>query len=104
MIVCDNACKLHRYVLRRAPQFFSSTLFRIDRLYIRNHDGCSSGYDLRQYPASMLVSQVTLGQLNTQGAEQVNALLEDVRTQVAYMKHDNAITTHKVKCTVNQWT
>ncbi|DBA80211.1 TPA: hypothetical protein ACH3X1_008104 [Trebouxia sp. C0004] len=56
MIVYDNACNLHRYVLRRAPQFFSSTLFRIDRLHIRNHDGCSSGYDLRQYPASMLVS------------------------------------------------
>ena len=44
---------------------------------------CSSGYDLRQYPASMLVSPgVTLGQLNTQVAEQVNALLENVRTQV----------------------
>ncbi|KAL0038592.1 hypothetical protein WJX77_011963 [Trebouxia sp. C0004] len=39
MIVYDNACNLHRYVLRRAPQFFSSTLFRIDRLHIRNHDG-----------------------------------------------------------------
>ncbi|DBA80208.1 TPA: hypothetical protein ACH3X1_008103 [Trebouxia sp. C0004] len=53
---------------------------------------CSSGYDLRQYPASMLVSPgVTLGQLNTQVAEQVNALLENVRTQVAYMKHDNAM-------------
>ncbi len=44
---------------------------------------CSSGYDLHQYPASMLVSPgVTLGQLNTQVAEQVNALLENVRTQV----------------------
>lgn len=44
---------------------------------------CSSGYDLRQYPASMSVSQdVSLGELNTQVAEQVNALLECVRTQV----------------------
>ena len=39
MIVYDKACNLQRYVMRRAPHFFSSTLFRIDRLHIRNHDG-----------------------------------------------------------------
>ena len=45
---------------------------------------CSSGYDMRQYPADMPVAHgVTLGVLNTQVAEQVNALLEHVRTQVS---------------------
>lgn len=44
---------------------------------------CSSGYDLRQYPGNMLVNgDVTLRELNTQVAEQVNALLENIRTQV----------------------
>lgn len=39
LIVYDNACNLHKYVLRRAPQFFSNTAFRIDRLHIYNHEG-----------------------------------------------------------------
>ena len=39
---------------------------------------------MRPYPADMPVAHgVTLGVLNTQVAEQVNALLEHVRTQVS---------------------
>lgn len=44
---------------------------------------CGSGAAVAMICASMHVSPgVTLGQLNTQVAEQVNALLENVRTQV----------------------
>jgi hypothetical protein len=39
MLVYDNACNFHKYALRRAPQFFAKTLFRIDRLHIFNHHG-----------------------------------------------------------------
>jgi len=92
LIVYDNACNLHKYVLRRAPQFFSNTAFRIDRLHIYNHEGCSSGYNLATYPNHMSVAtNVRLDKLNTQIAEQVNSLLDGIRTQVAYMGHDNAM-------------
>ena len=39
MVVYDNACNLHRYVLRRAPKLFADTAFRIDRLHVYNHHG-----------------------------------------------------------------
>ena len=49
---------------------------------------CSSGYDLRQYPGNTVVGgDVALRELNTQVAEQVNALLENVRTQVRQPAH-----------------
>ena len=44
---------------------------------------CSSGYDLRTYPSEVEVTEgVTLRMLNTQVAEQVNAKLDMIRTQV----------------------
>lgn len=39
LIVNANACNLHKYVLRRAPNFFSNAAFRIDRQHIYNHEG-----------------------------------------------------------------
>ncbi|KAK9917089.1 hypothetical protein WJX75_000796 [Coccomyxa subellipsoidea] len=92
MVVYDNACNLHRYALRRAPKFFADTAFRIDRLHIYNHHGCSSGYNLAKYPQDMqLVDGMPLRKLNTQVAEQCNSILDRVRTQVAYMLHDNGM-------------
>lgn len=53
---------------------------------------CSSGFNLQQYPGDMEVAPgVLLEGLNTQAAEQFNAILERVRTQVSYMLHDNAV-------------
>ncbi|BDA41042.1 hypothetical protein COCOBI_01-6970 [Coccomyxa sp. Obi] len=92
MVVYDNACNLHRYALRRAPKFFAETAFRIDRLHIFNHNGCSSGYNLAKYPQDMkIVEGVRLRTLNTQVAEQCNSILDRVRTQVVYMHHDNGM-------------
>ncbi|KAK9915762.1 hypothetical protein WJX75_003857 [Coccomyxa subellipsoidea] len=93
MVIYDNACNLHRYVLRRAPRFFSRAAFRIDRLHIFNHVGCSSGYNLEKYPQDMaVVGGLTLRKLNSQACEQSNSILERIRTQVAYMGHENAFT------------
>lgn len=92
MVVYDNACNLQRYVMKRAPHFFRHTAFRIDRLHVYAHKGCSSGYNLGEYPAQMAVANgISLIALNTQVAEQVNSLLESIRTQVAFMTHDNAM-------------
>lgn len=45
---------------------------------------------MRKLPQDMpIVDGITLRTLNTQVAEQRNALLERVRTQIAYSCHDN---------------
>jgi L-lysine 2,3-aminomutase len=49
MIVYDNCCNLHRYCLRREPNFFSQTWFLIDRLHQRGHIACHEGYNMDVY-------------------------------------------------------
>lgn len=45
---------------------------------------CSSGCNLDEYPANMLVADgINVKMLNTQVAEQVKSLLESIRTQVS---------------------
>ena len=53
---------------------------------------CSSGYNLATYPNHMSVAaNVRLDKLNTQIAEQVNALLDGIRTQVSTAQHCFAV-------------
>ena len=49
-IVYDNACNFHRYCMNRRPRFFKNTVFWIDRFHGKNHVGCSSAYDLNNFP------------------------------------------------------
>ena len=49
MIIYDNSCKLHQYVLNREPSHFKDTLFFVDRFHWRGHIGCSSSYSLDKY-------------------------------------------------------
>lgn len=114
VVVYDNACNLQRYVLKRAPHFFRHTAFRIDRLHIFAHKGqvpvlsmvstcvnesqhmSFSGAAVLQpdeYPAHMPVADgIGLKMLNTQVAEQVNSLLESIRTQVSIIVRNDVVT------------
>jgi len=100
MIVYDNCCNLHRYCLRREPNFFSQTWFLIDRLHQRGHIACHEGYNMDVYPEDEVVvprwaadgivmPEITLGKFNSQAAEQCNAKLDQISTQVAYMSQAN---------------
>jgi len=74
------------------PRFFSETRFFVDRLHWFNHSGCGRGYCLNDLKQDIQVAPgVTLKELNTQICEQCNSRLENIRTQVAYAKHDNAM-------------
>jgi len=91
-IIYDNACNAHNFCIKRLPRFFSNTRFFVDRLHWFNHSGCGRGYCLNDLKQDIQVAPgVTLKELNTQICEQCNSRLENIRTQVAYAKHDNAM-------------
>jgi hypothetical protein len=92
VIIYDNACNLSRYCLKREPVFFADTLFLIDRVHSPGHVGCPETMHLRSFPDSReLAPGVTVGQLNSQVAEQMNSRLETIATQVAFMNHGNFV-------------
>jgi hypothetical protein len=83
IIVYDNCCKLHQYILNRQPFHFKSTSFFVDRFHWRGHVGCSSGYSLDRYATRQISS------INSQVNEQANAGLQRMKGQIAYMKPGN---------------
>jgi hypothetical protein len=89
-IVYDNACNASRYCLRREPFYFSKVLFLIDRLHQCNHIGCHSGYCMKSYPQTMKIlgGTMTLGELNSQAAEQAHAKMTLIETQTSFMGQD----------------
>ena len=100
IIVYDNACNLHRYCLRRQPNFFAHTWFLIDRLHQRGHVACHEGYNMDVYPKEevivpmwsgdgIVLPEITLGKFNSQAAEQCNSKLDQIASQVAYMTQSN---------------
>ena len=86
-IIYDNACNASRYCLRREPFYFSNVLFLIDRMHQCNHVGCHSGYCMNSYPQTMKIlgGTMTLGQLNSQAAEQAHAKMTLIETQTSFM-------------------
>ena len=88
LIVYDNACKLHHYVLNRDPVFFWDTRFVVDRLHWRNHSGCSGAYNISSYPQ--------YDRLNSQVAEQHNSALKRLSSMVCYMDLHNFILVLKI--------
>ena len=87
LIIYDNACKLHQYCLNREPAFFSHTQFSVDRFHWKGHVGCSSGYNLNLYKSALTNT------INSQVNEQANAGLQHIKSQLAYMSHENFIHT-----------
>ncbi|XP_066304517.1 uncharacterized protein [Branchiostoma lanceolatum] len=83
-IVYDNACQLHRYVMNRDPHFFKKTQFLVDRFHWKGHVGCSLGYCMDSYSAS-----VDIRTINSQVNEQANSGLARMKSQLSYMKPPN---------------
>ena len=86
IIIYDNGCQLHAYVLKREPTRFKDTKFLVDRLHYRNHVGCSIGYSMDHYASNEEIRDV-----NSQVCEQLNADLRLLATQIAHMTPDNAM-------------
>ena len=86
VIVYDNA-ELHS---------FAKTLFTVDRFHWHGHTGCSSGYNLSMYKT------MSLKEINSQVKEQVNAGLQRIRKQLAYMLPENFMFTISLFFSLNK--
>ena len=83
IILYNNSCKLHQYILNRQPSHFQNTNFFVDWFHWRGYVGCSSGYSLDKYTTSDVAT------INSQVNEQTNAGLQRIKGQIAYMKPEN---------------
>ena len=81
VVIYDNACHLLDYSLNREPHFFSSTLFKIDRLHQLNHTTCCSSFSLD--------SGLGFKEINSSLVEQKNHCLSRLRSQLSYMTPNN---------------
>jgi hypothetical protein len=62
VVVYDNACSTHPFVLNREPKFFCHTKWAVDGLHWPNHKRCPLSYSIKAY--------VHLSAKNSQRAEQ----------------------------------
>lgn len=86
----DRACLLHTFCMLREPAFFANTIFRVDITHYKGHANCSEGYNPQLYRhRDAHASDAALPYLNTQMAEQWNALLRNIRTPAAFMTADH---------------
>jgi hypothetical protein len=89
MIIYDRACQLAVYCLKRAPNYFANTIFRIDALHFKTHIDCSDGYDVETYQQDDMVSSNDNATfIDKQICEQNNAVLKNIRVQCAFMTQD----------------
>jgi hypothetical protein len=49
IVMYDNGCNLHEYVLNRAPVFFKDTYFLVDGFHANSHKNCMAAYDTTKY-------------------------------------------------------
>ena len=49
VIIYDNGCNLHEYILNRSPGLFFNTLFLSDGFHWKNHSNCCECYNSKAY-------------------------------------------------------
>jgi hypothetical protein len=49
IVMYDNGCNLHEYVLNRAPKLFKDTYFLVDGFHANSHRNCMPAYDTGKY-------------------------------------------------------
>jgi hypothetical protein len=49
VIIYDNGCNLHEYILNRDPRIFKNTLILSDGFHWKNHTNCCLCYNSREY-------------------------------------------------------
>lgn len=115
MVVYDNGCALEFTCLKRDPAFFCETKFCVDRFHYGGHTACGEGKHLDTWAADTPMisaddldlaraaatraghdlpawaAPILLGEYNSSAAEQNNARLRNVSTQMAYMTHEHYV-------------
>ena len=80
VILCDNACQLHRYCMYREPIKFKYTLFLNDEFHAKGHK-CGPLYNIKYFKDSL--SKYAF--LNDSDIEQTNSKLKLLRLSTSYM-------------------
>jgi magnesium-transporting ATPase (P-type) len=62
----------------REPNFLKTGKLTINKMHLKNHTGCSRGYNSNLYP--------DLDDINTQRCEQLNSELKKLNAMVSYCK------------------
>jgi hypothetical protein len=81
VLVYDNFCTTHQYMLNREPEFFKMTDGKVDALHSKEHTRCAPDYD------SGLYKEID----NSQLAEQKYSGLRHLETMLAYMNQDTCL-------------
>ncbi|KAI8891728.1 hypothetical protein BC833DRAFT_533718 [Globomyces pollinis-pini] len=81
VIIYDNGCNLHDYILNRAPNFFKNTLIYSDGFHWKGHNNCSSNYNSKVYSFLQHVSTVL--------HEQKNALLYKLKRTSVHLSYES---------------
>lgn len=90
-LIYDDCCHAFVTAHKRNPKYWSNTRFLIDRVHVKNHVACTSGFNLDRYDQDLeLVKGLKLRDLNTQICEQTNNVLQRIATSLAFMTHENA--------------
>ena len=84
LIIYDDSCHLHNYILKREPKRFSNTRYMVDRLHDKTHK-CSAGYTMDSY-----ITDPKIKNINSQACEQLNSALCKLRTSISGMPSHNA--------------
>ena len=79
LIVYDNACNCHLFMMYREPFFYRDSRFCLDRLHENCHGSCS--------PTYAPDTQINLRNKNSQMAEQKNSTFVPKRAQFYAMGH-----------------
>ncbi|KAI8893111.1 hypothetical protein BC833DRAFT_532166 [Globomyces pollinis-pini] len=81
VIIYDNGCNLHDYIMNRAPNFFKNTLIYSDGFHWKGHNNCSLNYNSKLYSFLEHVSTVL--------HEQKNALLYKLKRTSVHMGYES---------------
>ena len=100
VVIYDNGCNLHSYILNREPHFFEKTRFLVDRFHWPNHVGKIIHDDRNSsisHVCSFHVAVVPItypsihNSTNTQVVEQSNAVLKRAKSSLSYMNKEHFI-------------
>jgi len=78
--VYDNTCNAQAYILAREPVHFKDMRMYVDATHFRGHKNCSHAFNVAEYPARIMNSQLQ---------EQKNSCMHHFKLQAMYLTQPN---------------
>ena len=90
VIIYDNGCNLHEYILNRSPLLFVNSLILVDGFHWPNHVNCCDAYNAKMYEflegnnTTKLISAIS-----TVLHEQKNSVIAKLKTTSIHMTYES---------------